>query len=469
MRRLTIFPLLALAGCSMNPHLERPALPVAPAYPQTRATDAPKAEDLGWQAMLGDPQLRALIALALDDNRDLRIAVMEAQAARAQFRVTDAARLPQLSAQGSYTRQRIPSSVAGAGVGLSDGVGASGFEYGQWNGQVALSAFELDLFGRLKSQSQAAFERYLATAEGARASRITVITTVANAWLARQLAAEQEELTRSTLADWHQSLDLTRRLRDAGQSSGLEVAQAEGLVRQAEADLQQREREIAQANNALTLAVGHSLPGDPPAPARLMQQPIVTRLDAGLPSSLLERRPDIVQAEHTLRAANADVGAARAAFFPRLTLTGAFGGSSLALDTLFTGASRNWSFAPALTVPIFQGGQLRGSLRLADVRKSQAVAAYEKAIQSAFRDVADGLAAQATYGAQMAAQLQSVSTADRRAELSRLRYTAGVDSRLELLDAQRSAYSAQQTLLALRKDQLAAAIALYGALGGGLK
>jgi outer membrane protein TolC len=196
--------------------------------------------------MLGDPQLRALITLALDDNRDLRIAVMETQAARAQFRVADAARLPQLSAQGTYTRQRIPSSVAGAGVGLSDGTGASGVEYGQWGGQAALSAFEVDLFGRLKSLSQAAFERYLATAEGARASRITVITTVANAYLARQLAGEQRDLTRSTLTDWRQSLDLTRRLHEAGQSSGLEVAQAEGLVRQAEADLQQREREIAR-------------------------------------------------------------------------------------------------------------------------------------------------------------------------------------------------------------------------------
>lgn len=468
MRRLTMLPLLALAGCSMNPHLERPVLPVATTYPQTSPPDGSKAEVLSWQAMLGDPQLLALITLALDDNRDLRIAVMEAQAARAQFRVTDAARLPQLSAQGSYTRQRIPSSVAGAGVGLSDGTSASGFEFGQWNGQMATSVFELDLFGRLKSQSQAAFERYLSTSEGARASRIAVITTVANAWLARQLAYEQDELTRSTLADWRQSLALTRRLRDAGQSSGLEVAQAEGLVRQAEADLQQREREIAQADNALTLAVGHSLPGDPPAPASLMRQPIITRLDPGLPSSLLERRPDILQAEHTLRAANADVGAARAAFFPRLTLTGAFGGSSLALDTLFTGASRNWSFAPSLTVPIFQGGELRGSLRLADVRKSQAIAAYEKAIQSAFRDVADGLAAQATYGAQVEAQRQAASTAEHRVELSRLRYMAGVDSRLELLDAQRSAYSAQQTLLALRRDQLVAAIGLYGALGGGV-
>ncbi|MXP42025.1 efflux transporter outer membrane subunit [Altererythrobacter soli] len=465
MRRILPVTLLLLAGCSMNPKLDMPPPPVAAAYPDSSPFDEQNAADLGWREMFGDPRLQQLVELSLRDNRDLRIAVLNVEAARAQFRTQRGAELPGLEAQGSYTRQR--TSPAGAGDNSSLPL-ANGFEFGQFNAQVALTAFEIDLFGRLRSQSQAAFERYLATDQGRRAVQIAVVGAVADAYLAERLAAEQVRLTQATLQDWRSSLQLTRRLHAARQVSGLEVTQAEELVHQAEADLEQRRRELAQATNALVLAVGAPLPADLPAPIDLLQQPIRTQLPAGLPSELLQRRPDVVQAEHELRAANADVGAARAAFFPRLSLTAALGLTSPALDELFRGANRSWSFSPALTAPIFQGGQLQGNLDLAELRKSIAVAHYERSIQAAFREVADGLAARATYAPQVAVQSQAAEAAARRVDLSNLRFRAGVESRLELLDAQRSAYSARQALLNIRHQEMASAIGLYRALGGGL-
>lgn len=460
---------LLLAGCSMNPRLAAPAAPVAAAYPSAAATETGNAADLGWRALFGDPRLQRLIELALTDSRDLRIAVLNVETARAQAGIQRSNQLPQVNANGAYSRQRTPSSVAGAGVGLGSGQsGADGFEVGQFSAQAALSAFEIDLFGRLRSQSQAAFERYLASAEGRLATQIALIGAVADAYLAERLAEEQLRLTETTLADWRSSLEIARKLRAALQNSGLEVAQAEGQVQQAEADLEERKRALQQATNALTLVVGATLPAYLPPPISLMDQPIPTQLPAGLPSDLLKRRPDIRQAEHELTANNADIGAARAAFFPRLSLTGAFGFASLGLSNLFDGANQNWSFSPQITAPIFQGGQLKGNLELARIRKSLAIASYEKAIQTAFREVADGLAARATYDRQQAAQANMAQVAGRRLQLSELRYRAGMDSRLELLDAQRSHYAAQRTLLDVRRANLSAVVGLYRALGGGV-
>ncbi|MGE4305711.1 MAG: efflux transporter outer membrane subunit [Novosphingobium sp.] len=471
MRRRLVPALCALlaGGCSMNPKLDRPPAPVAAAYPGALPADAAGAVSLGWRDMFGDPRLQALIALALQENRGLRIAVLNVEAARAQFRVQRGALLPAVEAQGGYTRQRIPTSVAGAGLGLEgDGAGPGGFEFGQYSAQAALTGFEIDLFGRLRSLSQAAFERYLATDAGRRATQIALIGAVADAYLAERHAEEQLRLTERTLADWRTSLDLVRRLRAASQSSGLELSQAEGLVHQAQADLEARTRALAEARNALELLVGAPLPTDLPSPIGLMDQPIRTQLPAGAPSDLLLRRPDIRQAEHDLIAANADVGAARAAFFPRLSLTAAFGFTSIALDTLFSGDSRSWSFTPQLTAPIFQRGQLRGNLDLAKVRKEIAISHYEQTIQSAFREVADGLAGRATYERQLAAQQGAAQSATRRVQLSTMRYRAGVDSRLELLDAQRSEYAARFAMLETRRQELSSAAGLYRALGGGL-
>lgn len=466
MRKMLIAALL-LSGCSMNPPLDMPGAPVAPAYPGAAASEPASDADLGWREMFGDPRLQRLIALSLEENRDLRIAVLNVETARAQFRVQRAAQLPAVDAQGSYTRQRQPATAAGGGGG-APGNTAAGAEFGQFSAQAALTTFEIDLFGRARSLSQAAFETYLASEEGRRASHIAIIGAIADAYLAERLAEEQLRLVKSTLADWRTALDLTRQLKAAGQTGGVEIAQAESQVRQAQADLAQRERELAQASNALVLAVGASLPADLPAPLALMAQPVRTELAAGLPSDLLLRRPDILQAEHELRAANANIGAARAAFFPRLSLTAAFGFSSLALDSLFKGANQSWSFNPAIGAPIFQGGQLSGNLDLAKVRKSIAIANYEKAIQSAFREVADGLAGRATYATQREEQAAALDAAKRRLALSDQRFRAGIESRIELLDAQRSAYAAEQALLVVRRDEMASAIGLYRALGGGL-
>lgn len=467
MRSMMLALMLAsTAGCSMTPRLALPTPPVAKAYPVASGHE-PLPD---WRGMFRDVRLQRLIALSLDQSRDLRIAALNAEAVRAQLRVQRAQSLPAINVDAGYTRQRQPASVAGAGVELTPGTGTgtapTRYTFGQFSAQTALSSFEIDLFGRLRALNEAAFHRWLASTETRRAVQLTVIGAVADAYWSERLADEQLALTATTLADWRTSLDITRRRHDAGQASGIDLAQAEGLVRQAQADLAERERERAQATNALTLAVGAPLPPDLPVPVPLIDQPVRTTLASGVPSNLLFRRPDIAQAEQELRAANADIGAARAAFFPRVSLTAALGFASLALDTLFRGANRSWSYAPAISLPIFRSGELSGSLDIAKLRTSIAVATYEKAIQTGFREVADGLAAQATYGAQLTEQRAVITEAERRLSLSSLAYRAGQTDRLELLDAQRATYAARQTALTVRRDQLTAASALYRALGG---
>ncbi|RKP46486.1 efflux transporter outer membrane subunit [Trinickia fusca] len=461
--RLLILPIvLALSACSMIPALVKPALPVPTAY--TTEADSgthANAADLGWRAMFGDPRLQRLIESALNDNRDLRLAALNVQAAEAQYGIARAARLPAVDATGSLTRQRTAADADANPPVLE----ATQKQFGV---NVGLSAFEIDLFGRVRSLSDAAFARYLASDQGRRAVQIALVGAVADAYFAERLAQEQRQLAERTLGDWRQSLDLARRLRAAHQNSGLDVAQAEGQVASAEADLEARTRAVAQARNALRLLVGAELPVDLPEPLPLEQQPVVTQLPVGLPSELLLRRPDILQAEQNLVAANADIGAARAAFFPRLSLTTSLGFISPAMSSLFDGGQRVWSFAPQVTLPLFEGGRLRSELRLAEIRKSSAVAEYERAIQTAFREVADGLAGRETFSRQIEAQTRVVASEARRTELSNLRYRAGVEGRLELLDSQRQLYAARQALLDLRRAEFGNAVALYKALGGGL-
>lgn len=455
MRALILCSAALLGACSVTPRLELPAAPVASAYPVIEggvAADIPAARSLGWKRVYGDPRLQALIGQALDHNRDLRTALLNVEAARAERGIARAALGPSIDANLSRTQERSPSQ------GRSDAHIAN----------LGLTAFELDLFGRLRAQSSAASERYLATETGARAAAIALISAVATAYLDERLAEEQLALTEATLADWRASLDIAQRLRSASQASGLDVAQAEGLVRQAEADREAGRRAIARARNALELVVGGPEPASLPAPIALADQPLPTQLEPGLPAELLVRRPDIAQAEHMLRAANADIGAARAALLPRISLTGALGGASADLGALFDRGSRAWSFVPQITQPIFRSGQLRGAVTLSEARKALAVTAYEKQIQVAFREVADGLAAQATFANQVHVQEGVAEASTRRLRLSTLRYRAGLDGRLELLDAQRADYAARQTLLSLKHDQLAAMVALYAALGGGL-
>ena len=448
---------LLLGACSLTPPLERPAPPVPAAYADGADTAA-NAADLGWRQMFGDPRLQALIATALDHNRDLRIAVLNVDAVRAQYGIERSALLPPLDARLSGGRERVPASRDAPAT--LQGTHAAG---------VAISAFEIDLFGRVRALSDAALARHLASAEAARAARISLVAAVADAYLEERLALEQLRLTETTLADWRQSLNLARLLKDAKQNSGLDVAQAEGQVASAEADLEGRQRDLKMARNALALLLGTPVPADLPEGMRLESQPVLTALPAGLPSDLLLRRPDILQAEQNLRAANADIGAARAAFFPRLALTATLGYASPALGSLFQGSQLAWGFTPQLSQPLFNHGRLESALELAQARRSAAVAEYEKSIQTAFREVADGLAAQATLTRQIDAQQRVVASAERRRELSSLRYRAGQDSRLELLDAQRQAYAARQGLLSLQRLAFKSTLSLYKALGGGLR
>lgn len=446
-----------LSACSLNPPLEKPAMPVPASYGGDN--EAPgNGADLAWRSMLPDPRLQALVALALENNRDLRLAALNVAAVQAQYQAQSASELPRVDAGAGATRQR---GVADESSEVRTQVRESS------NASLSINAFELDFFGRLRSQSEAAFTRYLASVEGQRAARMTLIAAVADAYLAQRLAEEQALLTRRTLADWRQSLDLTERLYGARQRSALDLAQARGQVATAEADLHARERALRLAQNNLELLAGSALPAGLPAGLTLTEQPVLTDIPAGLPSDLLVRRPDIIEAEHALAAANADIGAARAAFFPRISLTAQLGFASPEVGGLFRGSRQSWSFAPQVTQPIFHGGQLRAELRLAQIRKSVAVAQYERVIQVAFREVSDTLAGKQTYRQQLQAQQRVVKEASTRERLSRLRYDAGQDSRLELLDAQRQAYGAQGTLLDLQREHQRSAIALYQALGGG--
>ncbi|GGY28275.1 efflux transporter outer membrane subunit [Paludibacterium paludis] len=456
--RVIVIPLtLALTACSLNPALVKPALPVPASYPAGETVGEARAATPGWRAMFGDPRLQRLIELALANNRDLRLAALAAQETQAQYGIQRAAQLPGIDATASATRQRSPAGEA-----------TPPSTQKQYGVNVGLSAFEIDLFGRMRSLSESAFARYLASEQGRRSVRIALVGAVADAYFAERLAEEQRQLAEHTLADWRQSLGLALRLKEGHQNSGLDVAQAEGQVASAEADLEARTRAVAQARNALRFLVGTELPANLPAPLPLERQPVATHLPAGLPSDLLLRRPDILQAEQQLVAANADIGAARAAFFPQLSLTASLGTLSPVMRGLFDSDHRAWSFSPQITLPLFHGGRLRAELRLAELRKSTAVAGYERAIQTAFREVADGLAGRETFGRQIAAQIRVVVNAERRTRLSGLRYHAGLDGRLELLDSQRQLYAARQTLLDLRRGEFGNAVALYKALGGGL-
>lgn len=458
--RLSLIPIvLALSACSLTPVLDQSGAPVPAAYPLARMQqDGRFAGEIGWRAMFGDPRLQQLIELALQNNRDLRLATLNVEAVRAQYRIQRAGRLPALDAGLGATRAHAPDPLTGKSAAVQESVSA----------QVAVAAFEIDLWGRLRAMSEAAFARYLATDEGRRAAQVSLIASVADAYVAERLATEQGELAAQTLRSWTEQRELAQQLYRARQSSRLDLAQVESQVAQAQAAREARERELQRARNGLFQLVGTAtaLPGLPD-PLPLDRQPVLTRLPAGLPSDLLLHRPDIRQAEQNLKAANADIGAARAAFLPRLSLTASSGFASPSMGSLFDSGHRVWSFAPQITQPLFDGGRLRAELRLSELRKSSAVLEYERAIQAAFREVADGLAGTATYARQIAAQEQVVGEESRRAELAEQRYRAGVDGRLELLDAQRQLYAARQQLLDLRREEIGNAIALYKALGGG--
>lgn len=445
---------LALAGCaSMAPTYERPAAPVAAQWPvlQTTTADA-RAADLGWREFFTEPRLQSLIEQALANNRDLRVAVLNVERAQAQYGVQQADRLPTVNTGAGQTATRAPG----------------GNITRQYTATLGISAYELDLFGRVRSLNDAALQQYLATDDARRGAQISLVAQVAGSYLT--LAADQERLrlAEQTLLARQDGLRLTQRLQGAGVASTLDLRQAEISAEQAQTDLASLTAQVAQDRNALALLVGQPV-GAEQLPAAGTDAPVTQQaeLSAGLPSDVLLTRPDVQQAERTLQAANANIGAARAAFFPRISLTASAGTASTALDGLFRSGSGLWSFMPQVSLPIFDAGRNQASLKVAEVDRDIALAQYEKSIQSAFRDVADALAQRATIGQQVASQQRLVAQTQDALRLAEARFRQGVDDRLATLDAQRTLYAAEQGLINARLAQQVNRVTLYKVLGGG--
>ncbi|QYF92066.1 efflux transporter outer membrane subunit [Massilia sp. PAMC28688] len=442
---------LTLAGCmSLAPTYQRPAAPVAATFPLADSTSNQAAANLDWQSFFADQRLRQLIGLALTNNRDLRVAIANIEQARAQFQVRRADILP----------------TVGVGVSGSRTPGPNDSTISTYSAGLAVSSFELDLFGRVKSLSNAALAQYLATEEARKATHISLIASVANTYLATLADQELLALTQQTLKAREDALRLIQLKYDNGVVSNLDLQQGVSLVDTARATLAQQQRQLALDTNLLTLLVGQTLPANP-APNATLRSTELTELPAGLPSDLLTVRPDIRAAEQQLVAANANIGAARAAFFPRITLTGSAGSASTELSGLFESGSYGWSFAPNLLLPIFDYGRNRANLGAARAGRDIAVAQYERSIQAAFREVADALAGQATFSEQLRAQRAVAEAEQERFRLSDLRYQSGASSYLDLLDAQRSLFAAQQAAVQANLQRLQNQVTLYRVLGGG--
>lgn len=448
-----------LGGCSLIPDYQRPASPVDSAWPSEAGTaqSASVAADLGWRAFFRDPALQGLIDTALANNRDLRVAALNVEAYAAQRQIQRSALFPSISADGGASRQRLPGSLSDSGeAGINS----------QYSATLGASAWELDLFGRLRSLDEQALQQYFASEEARRATQIALVASVANAWLTLQADQELLQLTQDTLKTYQQSFALTRRSFDVGVADALALAQARSAVESAQVSLAQYSRQVAQDRNALVVLLGSGKAGGLPA-GRALADDLLLEVPAGLPSDLLQRRPDLRQAEHQLKAANANIGAARAAFFPSVSLTANAGSLSPDLAGLFDAGSGSWLFQPSISLPLFNAGRLKASLDYAELQQDIQVASYEKAIQVAFQEVADGLAARATYQQQLDAQRALVKTNEEYYRLAERRYRTGVDSYLTLLDAQRQLFSVRQQLIGDRLAQLASEVELYKALGGG--
>ncbi|MFC6335256.1 efflux transporter outer membrane subunit [Pseudomonas sp. CCM 7891] len=449
-----------LGGCSLIPDYQQPEAPTPAHYPQGPAYKAALAGDstapqADWQQLFHDPTMQQLIRDALLNNRDLRVAALNVEAFQAQYRIQRADLFPAVSASGAGQRQKLPGDITGTGKSAITS---------SYSATLGISAYELDFFGRVRSLSEQAMQTYLSTEQARRSAQLSLVANVANAYLTWRADQELLALAEKTLAANEHSLRLTSRSKSAGKASALDVVQARTSVESTRASVARYQRQVAQDVNSLSLLVGaqvgESLPGRP------LADDLIARVPAGLPSDLLQRRPDILQAEYQLKAANANIGAARAAFFPSVSLTANAGSSSTDLSGLFKNGSGSWTFQPQINLPIFNAGNLRASLDYAKIQKNTLVAQYEKAIQTAFQEVSNGLAAQQTYSQQLDAQRDFVQANQTYYNLAEHRYRSGVDSNLTFLDAQRSLFNSQQMLITDRLAQLVAQVNLYTALGG---
>jgi len=459
-----------LTSCSLAPAYVRPTAPVTTQWPVApgigtmpsttqESGKQQRTTDIGWRSMFRSPKLQSLIEESLANNRDLRIATLNIEAARNTYRIQRSDLLPSINASGSFTRQELSKSMSGTGKTEITST---------YTADIGTTAYELDLFGRVRSLSIRAINQYLATEEGRKAAQTSLVAEVANAYLTYLADLELLQLTESTLTTRQDAYDLIKRSFDLGAKSRLDVSQSSTLVESARANRAQYQRQVEQDKNALTLLVGKEIDPTLLEPQPLTEVQVLDTIPVGIPSVVLLDRPDIRQAEYALKAENANIGAARASFFPSISLTGSTGFASASLSDLFvTRSSGVWSFAPQVTLPIFQGGRLRSNLKLAETNRDIAVTRYEKAIQIAFREVADALVARATYTEQLHAQRALVQESNQVSTITKARYDHGVDSHFALLDAQRSLFEAQQNEILIHQQTLANLIDLYKALGGG--
>jgi len=444
-----------LGGCRQlaPPHV-RPGLPIPEAYPVESAgaeTAGTPAFEIGWRDFFEDPRLEALIAAALENNRDLAISVAQIEQARGFYRIQDADRLPVAALGGDASRSRL-----------------GGETIDRFAIDVGVSVFELDFWGRVRNLSEAARSEFLATVEAERAFRLSLIREVAATYLLSLEAAERIELAEATMQSRGEGLRIAKVRLDAGITSALDFRQAESLLTQAETELAGLRLAKARNDNALAVLVGGPVAGALPDALPLARQVSPVTLAAGLPSALLAARPDILAAEERLRAARADIGAARAAFFPSIALTGNLGFASAELGDLVGSDGLTWSFGPSITLPIFNRGRLRGNLTVTEANERIAIAGYERAIQTAFREVADALAGRRYLAEQVAAQERGTLAQRQIAELARIRYREGAVGYIEVLDSERNLFAAEQALLQLRRAEVDNLVALYVVLGGGV-
>lgn len=457
---------LLLSACSLAPVHETPDAPIPsqwsalagragesdPATPTAARDTAPSA----WQDFVRNPQLRDLITEALASNRELRIAVLNVEAARAQYGLQRADQLPHLDLQASGQRQRLPADLQAAGT---SGV------LGSYQSGLGLAAFELDLFGRVRNLATAAEEALLATRENAQSVRISLISEVIRGWVLRASAWQRLQLAQQTIQTRQQAEVLIARRQQAGLASALDLEEARSLSAATQAAAERAQRELEHSENALRRLLGRK--DGPLPPATALDETLLAAMQPGLPSSLLNQRPDIRAAEHQLRARNASIGAARAAFFPSISLTGFLGSASSELSGLFATGSRSWNFMPQLSLPIFAGGRSLADLDLARARKDIAIAQYESTVQTAFREVSDALIANASLQREETALRKRYTAGQHSLRLAAARYRAGMDSHLRYLDAQRTDYGNHAELIDSLSQRLLAQISLYRALGGG--
>jgi len=463
-----LFTLLAatavlLTGCTLAPKYTRPEAPVPAAWPTGAAYDnaqaspgAPEAPGLAWREFFTDERLRKVIETALNDNRDLRLAALNVERARAVYGIARADLLPTIEATGRGGRQGVPADLSRSGNRET---------LEEYNVNLGISSWEIDFFGRIRSLKDAALQEYLATEQARRGAQILLVSGVANAYLAFAADRETLKLAQSTLDTQKAAYNLIRRRYDVGLSTELDLRQAQTRVDAARVDMALYSRLVAQDENALDLLVGSRVPAEL-LPDNLTLVSSAMEISPGISSEVLLLRPDILQAESLLKASNANIGAARAALFPRISLTTSFGTTSTELSGLFKAGSESWNFFPQIVVPIFDA-RAWSALDTIKVEREIAVAQYEKAIQTAFREVADALAVRGTVEDQLSAQRSLVDAVSETYRLSNARYTKGIDSFLGVLDAQRSLYAAQQGLIVVRLTRFANQVRLYAVLGGG--